>query len=253
MIKKLTYIIPFRFSPERYNNLKKVVMWLSGFNNVDILVVEQDLFPRLNYTNLPIRHVFHKSTLPFNRSWGFNVGLKHANGEWVAFGDCDIIMNPYEFINAMQLLNSYQAVNPYKSVIDLTPQESVLPFNDIFNIKRSGRGDNDNQKINFCGGIVLYQKDAALDIGGWCEDFFGWGCEDNFQTHKTLKYLTNTELNFRCYHFYHTRDEINPNLYNKNLQILNKLINLQDQDLKTYIDRVKYMIGYEHYQEDTYY
>ena len=34
-----TYIIGYRHSPDRFHNLKKVLDWISGFANVDVILI----------------------------------------------------------------------------------------------------------------------------------------------------------------------------------------------------------------------
>ena len=103
-------------------------------------------------------------------------------------------------------------------------------------INRPGRGQTDNQKINLTGGIVLYRKDSFMKLGGFCEDFIGWGGEDDYQTFKTKMFLTWTEAPNRCYHLYH--DKVKPDMiyYQRNLQLLNTLIKMNQQETQRYIN-----------------
>ena len=76
-----TYIISYRHSTERFNNLKRTLEWVNAFSGGEIILVEQDKNSKLQDTKLPCRHIFLKSNMPFNKSWGFNVGLKYANSK----------------------------------------------------------------------------------------------------------------------------------------------------------------------------
>ena len=51
-IPKFTYIIPFRYKPDRIIPLKRVIDWLSGFQGVDVIVVEQDKHSKIKNLNL---------------------------------------------------------------------------------------------------------------------------------------------------------------------------------------------------------
>ena len=82
-------------------------------------------------------------------------------------------MRPDDFINGLKLLDQYDMVSPYHSVLDLTPQESGLQLEEIVKIDRAGRGEEDHQKINICGGISMFRKQAIQKIGGWSEEFIG--------------------------------------------------------------------------------
>ena len=239
-----SYIIGYRHKAERLNNLKRVIEWLSGFGGIEIIIVEQDKSPKLQELTLKgIKHIFTKSDMPYNRSWAFNVGVKYATSKIVAFGDSDLIMDPNEIISALKMLDNYDCVSPYKSVLDLQPQESGLPMEHLKLISRPGRGETDNQKINLCGGIVLYRKDSIQKIGGWCEEFIGWGGEDNFQEFKTHNLLTYYECPYKCYHLWHERPAPDQQLYTRTMELLNKLVTMSKEDLLKHINISTSKIG----------
>lgn len=239
-----TYIIGYRHKIERLGNLKKVIEWLSGFKGIEIIIVEQDKTQKLPAFSLKgFKYIFTKSDLPYNRSWAFNVGLKHATTQVIGFGDSDLVMDPQKFIESIKLLEQYECVSPYSSVIDLEPQESNLPLQSLSQITRPGRGETDVQKINLTGGIILYRKESIQRIGGWDEQFLGWGGEDDFQTMKTKMFLKWIENQGKCYHLYH--DKVKPDMmyYQRNLQLLNKLVNLKQDEVKKYITNSLTKIG----------
>jgi len=218
-----TYIISYRHSVERLNNLKRTLEWVTSFSGAEIIVVEQDKHSKIKDVKLPCKHIFLKSSMPFNKAWGFNVGLKYSNSAVVIFGDSDLIMDPQEFIKSVKLLDQYEMVNPYNSVIDLTPQESSAALEQIIKVERPGRGENDIQKVPLCGGICIFRKDAIHKIGGWHEQFIGWGGEDDFQSVKVKNFLTFYENSAKCYHLYHDRPAPDVKWYQRNLQLLQKI------------------------------
>lgn len=239
-----SYIIGYRHSPDRINTLRRVLEWLRGFQGIEIIIVEQDSSSKLSSYTLPgIKHIFTKSEMPYNRSWAFNVGLKNSISNVVVFGDSDLVMDPMELINSLRLVEQYDCVSPYKSVLDLTQQESQLPIENLKQILRPGRGETDNQKINLCGGIVIYKKEAIIKIGGWCEDFIGWGGEDNYQEHKTRNFLTSYESPHRFYHLWHHRGAPDNKWYNRTMELLNKLVNLNRDELQKQIQGSLSKIG----------
>lgn len=228
-----SYIIGYRHSQERLLNLRRVLDWLRGFSGVEVIIVEQDREPILpTFTLFGFKYIFTKSEHPYNRSWAFNVGLKNSTTNAIVFGDSDLIMDRQDFVKSLNLLNQYECVSPYSTVLDLDRQESFLPIESMVKISRPGRGETDNQKINLCGGIVMYRKDSIYKIGGWSERFFGWGCEDNYQEYKTKGILTWTENKARCYHLFHSRGITDQNLYYRMLGIMNKLMSVPIEDTK---------------------
>lgn len=233
-----TYIISYRHNGERFNNLKRTLEWINSFSGADVIVVEQDKHSKIKDIKLPCRHIFLKSNMPFNKSWGFNVGLKYANSNVIVFGDSDLIMDPQEFIKSVKMLEQYDMVNPYNSVIDLNHQESNAGLEQMFAIDRVGRGETDIQKVPLCGGICIFRREAIHKIGGWHEDFVGWGGEDDFQSVKVKNFLTWHENSAKCYHLYHDRTAPDMKWYQRNLQLLQKLSPMTKEELQKVINNV---------------
>lgn len=230
-----TYVIGYRHRIDRINNLRRVLDWINGFNGVEVILVEQDTHSKISHLNLRAKHIFVKSNLPYNRSWAFNVALKNCNSSIIVFGDSDIIMNPNDFINGLNSLKYYDMVSPYNSVIDLTQNESILSMDNLLLIDRAGRGENDNQKINISGGISMFNTESILKIGGWNEDFWSWGCEDDAQTIKVHNFLKWIELKSKCYHFYHDKEQPDMFWYQRNLQILQRISTMNKDQLQKMI------------------
>lgn len=232
-----TYIIGYRHRVDRFMNLKRVLDWINAFSSVQVILVEQDKHSKISHLNLKAQHIFLKTDKPYNKSWSFNVALKYVKSDIVAFADSDLIMNPDALIESLKLISQYEMVNPYNSVIDLDPQETGLPIEQIVSINRPGRGETDHQKVPLCGGICIFRKDAINKIGGWNENFIGWGAEDDFQSIKVTNFLSWTELPHKCYHLYHVREAPNMPLYQRNIQLLNQLATLSKEDLVKTINK----------------
>ncbi len=240
-----SYIIGYRHNIERLQNLRRVLEWVNGFSNVEVILVEQDTHSKISNLSLKAKHIFIRSKMPYNRSWAFNVGLKYCTAPIVVFGDSDLIMDPNQFIAGLQALQNFDMVSPYNSVLDLTKQESMLPLNQLLSINRPGRGENDNQKINISGGIAMFKTDAIYKIAGWNEDFWQWGGEDDFQTMKVKNFLTWTELQARCYHLYHERVAPDQKMYQRNLQLLQKASTMTKEQLQKVILNQMSKIGFK--------
>jgi len=238
-----TYVIGYRHKIDRLANLKRVLDWINGFNGVEVLLIEQDKHSKIKNLNLKAKHIFLKSDRPYNKSWAFNVAIKQSTSNIIVYADSDLIMDPNQFIEGLKNLQQYEMVNPYKSVIDLNPQESNLQLDQMLHINRPGRGETDNQKVPLCGGICMFRKDAISKIGGWNEDFIGWGAEDDFVSVKVKNFLNYVELPYKCYHLYHNRENPDMNLYQRNLQLLQKLGALSKEDLMKTINNSIQKIG----------
>lgn len=217
-----TYVIGYRHSPDRLQNLRKTLDWINGFAGSEVIIVEQDKHSKISHLSLKAKHIFLKSTLPYNKSWGFNVATKYSTSNIIVFADSDLIMDPNKFIESLKLVEQYEMVNPYTSVVDLDQNETGLRFEQVLQINRPGRGELDHQKVPLCGGICIFRKDAIMRIGGWNENFVGWGAEDDFVSLKVKHFLTSTEVPGRCYHLYHSRTSPDMKYYKRNLDLLQK-------------------------------
>lgn len=226
-----TYVIGYRHSMDRLNNLRRVLDWINCFAGVDVILIEQDKHSKISHLNLRARHIFLKTDKPYNKSWAFNVATNLAKSDVIVFADSDLIMNPEHFIEGLKDLEQFEMVNPYKSVIDLDPNESLVKLEEMIKIDRPGRGETDHQKVPICGGICMFRKEAIIRIGGWNEDFIGWGAEDDFVSHKVQQFLNWKQLDHKCYHLFHNRTQPDMQSYQRNLQLLQQLVTLPKNDL----------------------
>lgn len=231
-----TFIIGYRHRSDRFTNLRKVLEWVNGFAGVDVILVEQDSHSKIDHINLDARHIFVKNDGHYNRSWAFNIGIKLSKSNIIVFSDSDLIMDPEEFITSLKEIENYDMVSPYKSVLDLLPNEVNKSIDDLNKITRPGRGETDNQTINICGGMSIFRKDSIMRIGGWCEDFWSWGGEDDYLTILVKKFLKYKEMSYRCYHLYHSRDKMDMQQYQKNLNLFNRLNKMSDDELLRFIN-----------------
>jgi hypothetical protein len=231
---KFTFVIGYRHQPDRLVNLRRTLDWLSGFSGIEIVIVEQDKHSKIKHLSLKCRHIFVENSGPYNRAWAFNVALKRTSTPIIVFGDSDLIMDPAQFIESLKETENYDVVSPYRSVVDLTPQESMMDLGSIFRINRAGRGETDNQKINLTGGVVIFKREAADIIGGWgiAEKNFGWGGEDDIETIVVNHFLKSKEMPYKSYHLYHQKQQIIPELYQRNLQNLNEVAKMTKEQLR---------------------
>ena len=215
-----TYIIGYRHKPDRLQNLRRVLDWINGFQGVDVIVVEQDTHSKISHLSLRCRHLFLKSDKPYNKSWSFNYATKMAKSDIIVFADSDLIMHPNQLIDALKQIETHDMVNPYKSVVDLDPNEANLQLEQIIQINRPGRGETDHQKVPICGGICIFRRETINKIAGWNENFIGWGAEDDFVSLKVQHFLNWKQMDHKCYHLFHNREQPNMNEYQKNLNLL---------------------------------
>jgi hypothetical protein len=213
-VPKFSYIIPFRYRQDRILPLRRVIEWLSGFQGVEIIIVEQDNHSKIDYLNLKVQHIFAKSEAPFNKSWAYNIGLRRAVGQTIIFGESDYLMNPMELIESLKTLEGLDCVIPTNRTLYLTPQQSSMDTNSILQLS------NPQIKRNLLDGISIFKKEAIDRLGGWNEDMIGLGYENEFNEIKVNKLLRYKQMDYTGYHLFHHADNTPQNLLERNKQIL---------------------------------
>lgn len=240
-----TYIIPFKYTDDRLITLKKVLSNIKESNlNCEVIVIEQgneSLLPKDVITTE--NYIFINNPFPFNKSWALNVAWKLATTNTIVFGDADNLIDMKHITSSIKELDEYDFVSPHIKLVDLGIDENNLEFNDIFNIQRPGRGELDHQKLPMCGAMTIFRKEALDKIGGWPEEFFGWGAEDDAMSIKVKHFLKWKENDNNCYHLYHERVQPEQNWYYRNLQIYNNYVNIDKDKLLNYIESIRPYIG----------
>jgi len=239
-----TYIIPFKYTDDRFLTLQKVIDNIKNLN-CEVIVIEQGTESILPSKNLLTtqKYIFLKNPYPFNKSWGLNIAWKEATNDIIVFGDADNLIDINNILSSINDMSDYDFVSPHIRLIDLQPNENELDGNSIFQINRPGRGELDHQKLPMCGAMTIFKKEALEKIGGWPEEFFGWGAEDDAMSIKVKHFLKWKEIDNNCYHLYHQRVQPDMRWYQRNLQIYHSYINSNRESLYQYIDSTKPLIG----------
>lgn len=238
-----TYIIPFKFSEDRFLTLQKVI------NNIkelecEVIIIEQgtqSILPTKEI-NLP-KYIFLENHYPFNKSWALNCAWKEASHDIIVFGDADNLIQNSKLLEVIENMGDYDFVSPHIRLIDLTEEENLLSYQEIFSIERHGRGELDHQKLPMCGGTTIFKKEALKKIGGWPEEFFGWGAEDDAMSIKVRHFLKWKEIDNNCYHLYHKRIDPDMNWYKRNILIYTNYMRAPKEALEAHIEKEKHLIG----------
>lgn len=240
----ITYIIPFKYTEDRLLTLKKVLENVRPLE-CEVIVVEQgteSILPKKDVLKNE-KYIFLNNPHPFNKSWSLNVAWKEATNDTIVFGDADNLISIESLSEALKEMETYDFVSPHSRLIDLKSEENSLDSQKIFEIKRHFRGEHDHQKMPLCGGMTIFKKESLEKIGGWPEEFFGWGAEDDAMSIKVRHFLKWKEMDFSCYHLFHERVTPDMSWYRRNLEIYTNYVNATKDRLLGHINQERVLIG----------
>jgi predicted glycosyltransferase involved in capsule biosynthesis len=251
-IKDVSFIIPFKNTTvERLNNCIVVLKWLGFYyDDAQVIIVENGTKTNLKKYNKSVKYIWMPSEDDsFNKSKTINMGVSQAENELLIILDADMIMDPKDINICIQSLRKdYEAINPFNCLIDLTEDKTrdILKAKSqqiefpLVNINFS----NLRQELNFCAAIVMMRKDSFYYIGGWPEEFKGWGGEDDVVAYKIERLLKCKTYPFVSYHLYHKRNPISSSErmpgnkeYINNCDIMDRIIRMSDEEFIEYCNK----------------
>jgi hypothetical protein len=179
----LTFIIGHR-GMERLPHLLATLESIAGQQRtgVDCVVVEQDVEPRVA-AHLPpwVRHVHTpppEPSMPYCRSWTFNVGARHASAPVLVLHDNDMLV-PADYAASIldRVAQGCEVVNHKRFIFYLSEAHTRLVFGGQAALA-SEAPVAIVQNLE-AGGSIAITRDAFDRIGGMDESFIGWGGEDS--------------------------------------------------------------------------
>lgn len=251
---EVSYIIPYRKSTEdRERNLKLILKWINhNIDNYEIIIVEMDNETKLDKSILSpkVKHVFQEDRGIFNRALARNIGGTVATKDVLIFSDNDVILDPKLMDLCIQECyeNHYDAVNPCFAMVDLKEEDlrkinyNVNDFDYFYKMigeKRSKDVECYREDMNFAAAIFLIRKDMFKYIGGWPDEFVGWGGEDDVMSYKIESLLNSKGFNECIYHLPHQRnayDWCDHPEYQNNCDKMNRILNFDIEQLKSYCE-----------------
>jgi hypothetical protein len=117
--------------------------------------------------------------MPYCRSWAFNVGARMARGEVLILHDNDLLA-PREYAHEhwRLLREGWEVVNLKRFLFYLSPADTRRLFKegDSLTFKEPPESILQNTEG---GGSLAIARETYFAIGGFDEEFIGWGGEDN--------------------------------------------------------------------------
>lgn len=122
----------------------------------------------------------HKVEIPkslmFNKSQALNAGVRESNGSILLLHDADIVV-PGNYIREIcrRMQGGWQGMRPLRFLFSLSQQDSA-EFQKSCMVSSTAEVSEVMQ--NFPGGSIAVRREVYDAIGGFDEDFVGWGGED---------------------------------------------------------------------------
>lgn len=186
---RLTLITPYRNRPNHLANqlawwaqypLKQMLQWIVVEVTPEPSAALKQLLKesQVSYLHLACGKTFHKTK-------ALNLGLNHAQGDFVAAFDVDLIplaktlerhcwlaeRSPHSLVTGYRLMAATDTVdlttlNQSLETATTAPEDQPTALR-----KHLLKGER-------FGVMPLFRRDRLLTIGGWDEVFIGWGAED---------------------------------------------------------------------------
>lgn len=177
-VPEVAYVIPFR-DFERSDSILTVVnnVRAQRFPVVHLVLVEQDQVSRIDQERYrPITHTMAPAANQlFNKSMAFNRGVSLAPCPMVILHDADMLAPGHYTSDVAAVLAKHAACHVGGTVL-YTVKEAMEAIN------RTGIIDStvncDRMVGYYEGGSLACTKRAYWGVGGFNEDYWGYGCED---------------------------------------------------------------------------
>lgn len=221
----LSYIIPIR-NRNRTSAIETVInnVRAQKFPIIDIIVSEYDHMSYVDHDKIkPCIYHLTKSTDRdlFNKSIAFNQGVLRNKYKFMILHDADMLM-PSDYTNAIyDILQQHESCHIGNRVL-YTDQQSAEYINNANVV-------DGNVKIErivgyFEGGSLATRSNIYWQIGGFNEDYWGYGCED-CDFYARLSGCSNFYNNrtFDLIHLWHDRTDGWNNHHAENRKLESKL------------------------------
>lgn len=204
----ISVVIPYRHCEAYDDFLDFTLQALNGQslprNRFTVILTEQDIRPRVQDRVLPYvdRYIFGWSDHPFNRAWGLNMGFLNNSAPFYCCFDVDFVVDR-DFL-AHQLPRMRSGINvlrPYGSVRNLTQEETRIVLSDPSRLTMLP--PSPSLPTRSVGGILIFHADFYRRVGGYVEEFEGWGYEDTLMARWAKKLGAWSEGEDIVFHLWH--------------------------------------------------
>lgn len=266
MSEKITFVTHLRYdNPDRLDNLQIMIDYYSNilpeskFIFIEDGHVHNEYFDKIKWKKNSTSFYFLKNSGTYHRTKALNFGFNQAETPIVVSMDTDCIVPKHCFFECeKELLNDCTAAWPYNGYFIDVDYNLKEIFKKTKNYELLLNGLDNNLQLPICtqyknysvrctsrkhlgvGGIVMFNKNKFLSIGGYNETFIGWGAEDNEITERLRildhKIYRQNDVKSICFHLYHENAQRAENpYYHNNTKTLEKIMSMNKQELLEHI------------------
>jgi len=227
VVPAVSYIVPYRTGQDRHEAVHLVLANIKAqkFPRIEITLVEQDNAPITRDKIVPPIHykfVPNSDSALFCKAAAFNAGVLMATYDTIILHDADVLIPRNYTTHIMQVLENYESCHVGRHVFYLDRASTDL----IIKTRMAGTDMKCKQIVGYYeGGSLACTKSTFLRIGGFNEQFKGYGVEDCefFERLKQTKMYDQRSIDL--IHLDHGRADGWNNHHNQNKALQDKLKN----------------------------
>jgi GT2 family glycosyltransferase len=223
-VPRISCVIPFR-EIDRKNSIITVLNSIRAqrFPDIEIVMVEEDTVSKMADAECdPARHIF-VAGLPgaaFNKSKAWNAGVSACTCDMLILHDADTLAPSCYFQSVANELSEVESCHLCKQIFYIGATETN-------NINITGTIDHpryEHMVDYFEGGSIACRRKAYWKVGGFVEEFVGYGVEDcDFYFRLSRGTVWKENRHFDLLHLHHGRVENWTMYHQKNKEIGAKL------------------------------
>lgn len=206
-VPSITYVVPYR-DLSRAACLSTVISNIRAqkYPSIQIIIAEQDESKKVDLNGIPcVLHEFVKSAhgTQFCKSSAFNAGVFRSTNNKIILHDADMIVRADYTSIVAKLMDTYEAVH-IGSTVCYMDKPTTDDITTRFKLEPD-KITSERVVTYYEGGSLAINRDAYFKIGGFAEEFVGYGCEDCefFARLKLLNFMN--ERSIDLIHLWHGR------------------------------------------------
>lgn len=206
-LPEVSYVVPFR-NIGRQDSITTVVNGIRAqrFPVINIILVEQDAETSIDIQQMqPVNYYIAQElgNRLFNKSKAFNYGVSKSPADIVILHDADMLVRDDYTSAVYSALQEFESCHLGGTVL-YTSEESANKINETYVVSSDLQCD---RAVGYYeGGSLACRTSAYWKVGGFNEDFWGYGCEDcDFYARLSQSSTWKEDRTFDLLHLWHGR------------------------------------------------